>query len=45
LRVLGLDTLKLNGNLLTGDDVGSKIDVTETATPNLSADAVPVTYA
>jgi hypothetical protein len=45
LRVLGLDTLKLNGNLLTGDDVGSKIDVTETATPNLSADAVLVTYA
>lgn len=45
LGVLGLDALKLNGNLLTGDDVGSEVDITEGATTNLAADAVFVTDA
>jgi hypothetical protein len=27
--VLGLDRLKLDGDLLTGDDVGAEVDITE----------------
>jgi len=38
--VLGLDTLKLDGNLFTGDDVGSEVDVTETTTTDLTTNAV-----
>jgi len=45
LRMLRLDALELDGNLLAGDDVGAEVDVTETATANLSADAVFVTNA
>lgn len=45
LWVLGLDALELDGNLFTGDDVGSEIDITETTTTNLSTDAVLVTNA
>lgn len=29
LRVLGLDGLELDGNLLTGDDIGAQVDITE----------------
>lgn len=42
--MLGLDALELDGDLLTGDDVGAEVDVTETATSDLTADAVLVTY-
>jgi hypothetical protein len=45
LGVLGLDALELDGNLLTGDDVGSEVDITEGATTNLAADAVFITDA
>jgi hypothetical protein len=45
LRVLRLDALELDGDLLAGDDVGAEVDVTETATADLSADAVFVTNA
>ena len=45
LRVLGLDRLKLDGDLLTGDDVGSEINVTERSTTDLTADTVLVTNA
>jgi hypothetical protein len=41
--MLCLDALKLNGNLFTGDDVGSKVDVTETTTTNLATNTVFVT--
>lgn len=40
-----LNALELDGNLLAGDDVGSKVDVTERATTNLAADAVFITDA
>jgi hypothetical protein len=45
LGVLGLDALELDGNFLTGDDVGSEVDITEGATTNLAADAVFITDA
>ena len=45
LGMLGLDALELNCNLLTRDDVGSEVNITEAATTNLSADAVLVTNA
>jgi hypothetical protein len=45
LRVLGLDTLKLDGDLLTGDDVGAEVDITERAATDLTADTVFVTNA
>jgi len=40
--VLGLDRLKLDGNLFTGDDVGAEVDITEAATSDLTTDAVLV---
>jgi hypothetical protein len=43
--VLGLNALKLDGNLFTGDNVGTEVDVTETATTDLTTDAVFVAYA
>lgn len=43
LGVLGLDALKLDGNLFAGDDVGAQVDVTERTGANLPADAVLVT--
>jgi hypothetical protein len=42
LGVLGLDALKLDGNLLAGDDVGPEVNVTETAATNLTTDTVLV---
>jgi hypothetical protein len=42
LGVLRLDALELDGNLLTGDDVGSEVDITERTTTDLTADAVLV---
>jgi hypothetical protein len=42
LGVLGLDRLKLDGNLFTRDDVGAEVDVTEAATSDLTTDAVLV---
>jgi hypothetical protein len=43
--VFGLDALKLDGNLLAGNDVGAEIDITKTATSDLAADPVLVTDA
>lgn len=43
LGVLGLDRLKLDGNLLAGDDVGAQVDITERTRTDLSTDAVLVT--
>jgi hypothetical protein len=40
LWVLGLDGFKLDGDFFTRDDVGSEIDVTETATTDLTTDTV-----
>jgi hypothetical protein len=45
LRVLGLDALKLDGNLFTRDNVGTEVDVTEGTTTDLAADAVLVANA
>ena len=45
LRVLGLDTLELDSNLLSRNDVGSEIDITEGSATNFSSDAVLVTNA
>lgn len=45
LWVLGLDTLKLDGDLFTGDDVGSKVDITKTSATDLSANTVFVANA
>lgn len=45
LGVLGLDALELDGNLFSGDDVGTKVDVTERTRSNLSTDPVLVTDA
>jgi hypothetical protein len=44
LGVLGLYALKLDGNLLAGDDVGAEVDVTEAAATDLTANAVFITY-
>jgi hypothetical protein len=43
--VFGLDALKLDGNLLSGDDVGAEVDITKTATSDLATDPVLVTDA
>ena len=40
LRVLGLDTFKLDGDFFSRDDVGAQVDITETSTTDLAADAV-----
>lgn len=45
LRVLGLDTLKLDGNLLSRDDISAQVDIPERARSDLSTDAVLVTDA
>lgn len=45
LRVLGLDALELDSDFLARDDVGSKVNITETSTTNLSADTVFVAHA
>ena len=45
LWVLGLDRLELDGNLLSGDDIGTEVDVTEGAASNLASNAVLVTNA
>ena len=42
LGVLGLDRLKLDGNLFTRDDVGAEVDIAEAATSDLTTDAVLV---
>lgn len=38
--MLGLDGLKLDGNLFTRDDVDAEVDVTEGTRTNLLTDAV-----
>jgi hypothetical protein len=43
LRVLGLDTLELDGNFLPGNDIGAEIDVSETTAADFTADAVFIT--
>lgn len=43
--MLGLDGLKLDGNLLSRNDVGTKVDVTEGTGTDLTTDAVLVTDA
>lgn len=43
--MLGLNALKLDGNLFTRDDVGTEVNVTKGTAANLTADAVFVTYA
>lgn len=45
LGMLGLDALELDGDLLSGDDVGSQVNVTERARSDLASDAVFVTDA
>jgi hypothetical protein len=45
LRVFGLYALKLDGNLFTGDDIGTKVDISEAAAADLPANAVLVTHA
>ena len=45
LWVLGLDALELDGNLLSRDDVGSEVDVSERSRANLASDAVLITNA
>lgn len=45
LGVLGLDTLQFDGDLLTGDDVSSQVDITKGTRANLAANAVFVTDA
>ena len=42
LWMLGLDALELNSDLLTRDDVGSEVDVSERSTTNLAANTVLV---
>ena len=44
LGVLGLYALELDGNLLARDDVGAKVDVTETTATDLTSNAVLITY-
>lgn len=41
--MLGLDRLKLDGNLFTRDDVCAQVNVTERATANLAADTILIT--
>lgn len=43
LRVLGFDTLKLDSDLLAGNDVGAEVNVTERARADLAANTVFVT--
>lgn len=45
LRVLGFDTLELDGDFFTRDDVRSEVDVTERAAADLSSDPVLVPHA
>ena len=45
LRVLGLDRLELDGNLLARDDVGAQVAVAKGAGANLTTDAVFVSDA
>ena len=45
LWMFSLNALKLDGNLFTGDDVGSEVNITETATTDLTTDAVLIAYA
>lgn len=45
LRTLGLDALKLDGNLLARDHVFSEVDFTEAAAADLTTDTVFVTDA
>jgi hypothetical protein len=40
--VLGLDAFQFDGNFFARNDVCAQIDVTETAAPDLSTDAVLV---
>lgn len=40
--MLGLDTLELDGDLFTRDDVSAEVDITERARADLAADAVLV---
>jgi hypothetical protein len=40
--VLGLDALELDGNLLSGNDVGSQVDIAEGAGANLPPNPVLV---
>ena len=42
LWVLGLDALELDGDLLSRDDIGSEVDVSERSTTNLAANTVLV---
>jgi hypothetical protein len=41
--MLSLDALKFDGNLLARDDVSAKINVTKTATTDLTANPILVT--
>ena len=43
LRVFSLDRFEFDSNLFTRDDVGAQVNVTETATTDLSSNAVLVT--
>jgi hypothetical protein len=45
LGVLGLDRLKLDGNLFTRDYVRTKVDISEAAAADLPANAVLITHA
>jgi hypothetical protein len=45
LGMLGLDALELDGDLFTGDDIGTEIDITEGSATDLPANAVFITYA
>lgn len=45
LGVLGLDALKLDGNLFTGDDVSAEVNITERARADLATDPVLVANA
>jgi hypothetical protein len=42
--VLGLDALELDGNVFTGDNIGSEIDVTKGPTTDFTTDVVFITY-
>jgi hypothetical protein len=43
LRLISLDALELDGNFLARDDIGSQVDVTEGAAPDLTTDTVFIT--
>jgi hypothetical protein len=45
LRVLGLDALKLDGDLLARDDIGAEVNITEGAATDLTTDAIFITDA